>query len=355
MNTISYRSGWLLLLPTVVVLMGACNYTTPTASQAASATPFVELDSLTASAEDLAEMAKLAQPPRKLTSSLMAEGPEALPTINVDPMMLQAMYEHANYLRRPDAKKANLRGLNRLELLETVERLRAKQTLTPEDLASSFDFYRLNTDLHSDQVRMTGYYTPVVKAARAKSGEFQYPLYRRPSEQVPAPASIWDGALAGRGLELAWVSSKRAVENAQLQGSVLVEFPDGKREYFGFGGSVKGAGGSYVFFTKVDNTVLGAGTFPLTAGYSIAIDTRFIPIGATLLAELPDLDPSGKLKGYTYRVLFAQDRGGAIKTTKRIDVYCGMGQDALAEAHKINGHGRLWLMLPKQDGTLVVQ
>ena len=160
MNITAYRSGWLLLLPSIVALMAACNYTTPAASQAASATPFAEVDSLTASAEDLAEIVKLAQSPRKLAAALIAEGPELLPTINVDQMMLQAMYEHANYLRRPDAKKANLRGLNRLELLETVERLRVKQTLTPEDLAASFDFYRLNTDLRSDQVRMTGYYTP---------------------------------------------------------------------------------------------------------------------------------------------------------------------------------------------------
>lgn len=355
MDTISSRTGWWLLLPALGALVGACNYTTPAASQAASATPLTAVDSLKASPEELAELARLLQTPRKPNSVLIAEQPDSLPTIAVDPLMQQAMYEQANYLRRPDAKKANMRGLHRLELLETVERLRGANTLTPEQLTRKFDFYRINTDQKNDQVRMTGYFTPVVRAGHKQGGDFQYPIYRKPDADVPSPADIWDGALSGRGLEIAWLTSKHAVENAQLQGSVLVEFPDGKREFFGFGGSVKGAGGAYVFFTDVDNTVLGAGSFPLTAGHSIAIDTRYIPIGATLLAELPELDPSGKLIGYSYRILFAQDRGGAIKTTNRIDVYCGIGPQALNEAHKVNGNGRLWLLLPRQSGELAMK
>ncbi|MCB9333361.1 MAG: hypothetical protein H6574_20045 [Lewinellaceae bacterium] len=97
-----------------------------------------------------------------------------------------------------------------------------------------------------------------------------------------------------------------------------------------------------------DEDVIGAGYFPLTAGYSVAVDPRYIPIGATLLAELPDMDAAGNLKGYTYRILFAQDRGGAILTTKRLDLYCGVGKQGLNEARKINGLGRLWVLLPKQ-------
>jgi membrane-bound lytic murein transglycosylase A len=78
------------------------------------------------------------------------------------------------------------------------------------------------------------------------------------------------------------------------------------------------------------------------------VDLRYIPLGATLLAELPDLDAAGNLKGYTYRILFAQDRGGAILNTKRMDLYCGVGQKGLQEARKINGLGRLWVLLPKK-------
>ncbi len=355
MNTFATRTCWMLMLPAMGALVGACNYTTPAASQAASATPLTEVASIKEKPEEMAELAALQGKPRKVSSTLIAEGPETLPTITVDPLMQQAMYEQTNYLRRPDAKKANLNGLHRLELLQTVELLRGSGTFTPEQLAQQFDFYRINTDLKKDQVRITGYYTPVESASKTQGGAFQYPIYRKPSEGIPSPDAIWQGALGGRGLELAWFTSKKAVENAQLQGSVLVEYPNGKREYFGFGGSTKGDGGSYVFFTRVDNTVLGAGAFPMTAGHSIAIDTRYIPIGATLLAELPEMDLSGNITGYSYRVLFAQDRGGAIKTTNRIDIYCGIGPKALEDAYTINGYGRLWIMMPKRNSDLAVQ
>ncbi len=284
---------------------------------------------------------------RKLSSSILHPGgPDTLPYLAFDPMMLQAMYEQANYLRRNEVKTAS--GISKGEMMQTLELLQNVQLLDPNVLLTTFDFYSINTDLKKDRVRVTGYYTPLVKASRVQTPEFSVPMLRRPESGVPNPAAIEAGALAGKGLELAWLPNKKALQNAQLQGSCLIEFPDGKREHFGFGGSVKGAGGTYVFFLEVDEEVLGAGYFPLTAGYSAAVDTRYIPIGSTLLAELPDIDPSGKLLGYKYRIIFAQDRGGAIKTTKRIDLYCGMGQKGLQEARKVNRFGRLWLLLPKE-------
>lgn len=276
--------------------------------------------------------------------------PDTLPYLSFDPAMLNAMYEQANYLRRPDVKKYPVKGISKAEMLKTVELLQQCQILQPDALLDRFDFYQVKTDLKNDkndQVRITGYYTPIIQASRTRTNEYAVPILRRP-EHVPSPAAIAAGALENKGLELAWLRSKKELANAQLQGSCWVEYPDGKREHFGFGGSVKGSGGKYVFFTKVDEKVLGAGYFPLTAGYSVAVDPRFIPLGATLLAELPDMDPSGNLKGYTYRILFAQDRGGAILTTKRLDLYSGIGQKGLQEAWKINGFGRLWLLLPKQ-------
>jgi membrane-bound lytic murein transglycosylase A len=286
---------------------------------------------------------------RKLSSSIFhPHGPDTIPYLAFDPLMLQAMYEQANFLRRKDTPVRGASGISKNDMLRTVEMLQSIQLLDPNVLLTTFDFYSINTDLKKDKVRVTGYYTPLIKASRVQTPEFSFPMLRRPDSGVPSPASIEAGALAGKGLELAWLPSKKELRNAQLQGSCLIEFPDGKREHFGFGGSVKGTGGTYVFFKEVDEKVLGAGFFPLTAGYSVAVDTRYIPIGSTMLAELPDIDAAGRLKGYTYRIIFAQDRGGAIKTTKRIDLYCGMGQQGLQEARKINRFGRLWLLLPKE-------
>ena len=297
----------------------------------------------------VAEMPALPLGPRKVSSKVLIAGiPDTTPYLTFEPDLLQAMYEQANYLRRKDVKTVCASGIQKAEMQRTLELLQGINLLDTSVLLTTFDFYQVNTDLHKDLVRMTGYYTPVVYASREQTPEFSVPLLKAPESGIPSPAAIEAGALDGKGLELAWLRSRKELRNAQLQGNCLVEFPDGKRKYFGFGRSVRGAGGAYIFFKEVDEQVLGAGTFPLTARYSIAVDLKYIPLGATLLAELPDLDPAGNLKGYVYRILFAQDRGGGILTTKRMDLYCGIGQKGLQEARKINSYGRLWVMLPKQ-------
>lgn len=285
---------------------------------------------------------------RRLPASVLySTTPDTMPFIAFDAPMMQAMYEQVKYLYRSDVPRTGASGITKSEMLKTLELLQGVQLMDPTVMQQKFDFYQLNTDLKEDRVRMTGYYTPLVKATRTRDAQHTFPMLLRPKDNIPSPQAIDEGALDGRGLDVAWLSSRRELSNAQLQGNCLVEYPDGKRQYFGFGGSVKGAGGSYVFFTPVDEQVLGCGTFPLTAGYSVAVDPRYIPIGSTLLAELPDLDAAGNLKGYKYRVIFAQDRGGAIQTTRRMDLYCGVGQKGLDEARKINRFGRLWLLLPK--------
>lgn len=286
---------------------------------------------------------------RKLSTALQLAEPDTMASIPVNSDMQQAMMEQINYLRRPDVKKYPIPGLSKREMLETLMSLQKAPLLDPVTLKTRFDFYQVNTDLKKEAVRITGYYTPIVKASHTRTADYNVPLLRRPKSGTPSPEAIQNGALEGQDLELAWVRSKREVENAQLQGSCLIEFPDGNRQYLGFGGSVKGKGGVYVFFTPIDDQVLGCGAFPLTAGYSAAIDPRFIPIGASLLAELPELNAAGKQVGTTYRILFAQDRGGAIKTTKRMDLYCGVGQAGLEQARRVNRYGRLWLLLPKKE------
>jgi len=297
----------------------------------------------------IADMPPIQLGPRKVASKVLVQCiPDTTPYLTFEPDLLQAMYEQANYLRRKDVKAYGASGIQKAEMQRTIELLQGINLLDPSVLLTTFDFYQVKTDLHKDRVRMTGYYTPVVYAAKSKTPEHPVPMLKAPASGIPNPAAVESGALDGLGLELAWLRSKKELRNAQLQGNCLVEFPDGNRKYFGFGQSVRGAGGSYVFFKEVDNQVLGAGTFPLTPRYSIAVDLKYIPLGATLLAELPDLDAAGHLKGYTYRILFAQDRGGGILTTKRMDLYCGIGQKGLQEARKINSFGRLWVMLPKR-------
>jgi membrane-bound lytic murein transglycosylase A len=282
---------------------------------------------------------------RKLSSNLIKALPDTFPFLKFDFDLVNALDYQEEYLRRKTTPRYPLQGISKRELIETVETLRSVPFYNVAAFAQQFDFYRLNTDLKSDKVRVTGYYTPILEAKKAKGDGYDFPLMRNPDRSITHDSTIIHNFAEGA---LAWVKTPREVSNAQLQGSCLVQFPDMERQFLGFGGSVKHNGGTYVYFKKVNDKVLGAGSFPMTAGYSLAVDPKVVPIGACLFAELPNLSKSGKLIGYTYRIVLAQDRGGAIKTSKRVDLYSGIGKKGLDAARKINQYGRLWLMLPKE-------
>jgi len=112
---------------------------------------------------------------------------------------------------------------------------------------------------------------------------------------------------------------------------------------------------SYVFFTQQKAQPYGAGLAPLTPNYSVAVDTRYIPMGACLLARVPLLS-NDKVIDFEYRVLLAQDIGGAIKGPGRIDLYMGIGELAQNKASAMHHYGQLWLLTPKsQDAAIAAK
>ena len=178
-----------------------------------------------------AERADLKMPEgsRKIASSVLSETyPDVLPPLSMEPAMLQALVEQVTYLRRRDLPGKMASGISKGELLKTVEQLKDIPVLEPNVLFQNFDFFAVKTGHKNDRVRMTGYYTPLISASKTRTEEFQYPLLERPDkgESTPSPAEIWNGALDHKAM--AWVKSRKEVENAQLQGSCLVEYPDGK-------------------------------------------------------------------------------------------------------------------------------
>ena len=126
--------------------------------------------------------------------------PDTLPYLPFDLPLLEAMYEQASYLRRPDSREYPVKGISKAEMLRTVELLQDCQVLQPEALLDRFDFYKVKTDLKKDKVRITGYYTPIISASRTRTEEFSVPLLRRPKDHVPSPAAIEAGSLQGKGL-----------------------------------------------------------------------------------------------------------------------------------------------------------
>jgi membrane-bound lytic murein transglycosylase A len=83
---------------------------------------------------------------------------------------------------------------------------------------------------------------------------------------------------------------------------------------------------------------------PLTAGRSIAIDPRYIPLGAPVFLATTHPASTAPLT----RLVVAQDTGGAIRNPVRADFFWGSGAEAGAQAGRMRQQGRMWVLLPKE-------
>ncbi len=103
---------------------------------------------------------------------------------------------------------------------------------------------------------------------------------------------------------------------------------------------------SYVFFRELPNGLagpLGALGVPLTAGRSIAVDPRFIPLGAPVFLVTTQPNSTQPMN----RLVMAQDTGGAIRGGVRADFFWGFGDAAGDLAGRMKQRGRLWVLLPR--------
>ena len=102
---------------------------------------------------------------------------------------------------------------------------------------------------------------------------------------------------------------------------------------------------SYVFFRELPASSggpVGALGVPLSAGRSIAIDPRFVPLGAPVFLSTTHPLSATPLQ----RLVLAQDTGGAIKGVVRADFFWGFGADAGREAGRMRQQGSMWVLLP---------
>ena len=200
---------------------------------------------------------------------------------------------------------------------------------------------------------------------------------------------ILGGALQGRQLELLWVDSAIDLFFLHVQGSGRILLPDGSHVRLAFSGRnghryssigrelvaqgvmkvedvtmpslrawmtanplaaeqlmVKNR--SFIFFrVEKDEVVKGAMGVPLTAGRSLAVDPKYVPLGLPLwLVTTDPLDPKNE-KPLT-RMVVAQDTGSAIKGVVRGDLFWGFGAEAEARAGLMNEGGVYYLLLPRK-------
>lgn len=263
----------------------------------------------------------------------------------------------------------------------------------PQDEASARSFFELffkPVIVGQPPALFTGYFEPELEGSLVQTGRFQYPIYKRPPELKEGTVyhsreAIEGGALAGRGLELAWLDDPVDVYFLQVQGSGRIRLTDGTVIRVGYAGanghsyrsiahemvrrgthaidevsapeiaawvrSNPEAGRnllytnpSFVFFRTIgtltaDDGPIGAMGRSITTMRSIAIDPKFTPLGAPVWIEKDGKTPIRSL-------MVAQDTGGAIKGMQRADIFYGTGADAGDMAGRIKDGGRMVLLLP---------
>ena len=106
---------------------------------------------------------------------------------------------------------------------------------------------------------------------------------------------------------------------------------------------------SYVFFKEErlpDPKVgpKGALGVPLTPQRSVAIDSRFVPLGAPVFLSTTQANSDIPMQ----RLVMAQDTGGAIRGPIRVDYFFGFGAEAAENAGRMKQSGMVWVLLPKQ-------
>jgi membrane-bound lytic murein transglycosylase A len=87
----------------------------------------------------------------------------------------------------------------------------------------------------------------------------------------------------------------------------------------------------------------GAMGVPLTAGRSIAVDPKFLKLGAPMFLSTTAPGTGAPLQ----RLVVAQDTGGAIRGPTRADFFFGFGSEAGAQAGMMKHDGEMWLLWPK--------
>jgi membrane-bound lytic murein transglycosylase A len=104
---------------------------------------------------------------------------------------------------------------------------------------------------------------------------------------------------------------------------------------------------SYVFFRELPAGLpgpLGALGVPILPEKSVAVDAKFVPLGAPVFLSTTEPNSAKPLK----RMMVAQDTGGAIKGGVRADFFWGAGFDAGAKAGAMKQAGKIWVLLPKE-------
>ncbi len=315
------------------------------------------------------------------------------------------------------ARREDLSGLTRLD--DWRAPCEAARSWPGARARTFFERYFTPVRVGDGAAFATGYFEPEILGSRTRRPGYDVPVYALPDDlirewpsSVPvteregrAPlvrrydngdlgpyfdrTQIEDGALAGRGLEIAWAADPIEFFFLQIQGSGRLRTPEGEvirigyagqngHAYTGIGGLMRERGllgegpgqyagsmqgimqylreqpaagralmrenRSWVFFRELTGATardgpLGSLGVAVTADNSVAVDPRFVPYGAPVWLDLDRDEADG--------LWVAQDTGGAIKGANRFDTFWGTGEEARRIAGGMSGRGQALILLPR--------
>jgi membrane-bound lytic murein transglycosylase A len=238
----------------------------------------------------------------------------------------------------------------------------------------------------------TGYYMPQLKGSLKRTAQFNTPIYGLPkssSHKHYTREQIDNGVLKKKAPVIAWIHSPIERLFLEIEGSGVIQLTNGKNIYLGYAGengapytsigkvlinkgimtkhnaskaaiiryleshadianNIIHKNKSFVFFENLKRPVaIGAQDMTLTPGYSLAIDKKWIPLGAPLWLDTKRPDAQQNNEKQFQRLMIAQDTGGAIRGFMRGDIYWGSGKIATFLGEHMKNKGHYWLLLPK--------
>ncbi len=344
--------------------------------------------------------------------------------------LAQSIRNNLEYLNRLDPKFLFSYGKHQFTCLQVHNSQKAFLQLIEknpdpkelnDELKKRFWVYRATGRAGNKKVLFTGYYEPIYEGSLTRGPVYKCPIYRKPDDLIQIDLSLFkeklagesivariegqevlpyfsrkqieaDEALAGRGLEIAWLKNPLDVAFLHIQGSGRLRLPDGRtisvgyqaangRPYRSIGRYLLDRGllsqkdvsmqsirdyltehpeileevlnhnPSYVFFRQIEKGPLGNINVPLTAGRSVALDGRLFPKGAICFvsSEKPVVNERNEITEWTRfsRFFLNQDTGGAIKGSGRADIFWGSGAYAELAAGHMKQEGDLFVLIMK--------
>jgi membrane-bound lytic murein transglycosylase A len=348
--------------------------------------------------------------------------------------VLPALERSIEWYGRPSSKEHfPIEGVTHARALESLKHLRNLLSSCTDErdfdasVALDFDIYKsAGWNGKGGGVLFTGYCTPILPGSMTADAEYRWPLYAMPDDLVkakdgeilgqkqadgsvapyPTRAAIEaSGMLKAKKLELVYLKDPLDAFVAHVNGSAVIELPDGSERRFGYSGKngreYKSLGkllvadghikasevslakirewgaanpellleyidkdDSFVFFLEIDGDPKGSLNVDVTGGRTLATDKSLFPRGGIVFVDVdvPDRDGpvnwfkrlfSSKDEAYgsaVYdRFMFDQDTGGAIRTAGRADIYMGIGSEAEWTAGRTKSPGQMYYLFVKDE------